>query len=456
MSGSYVDNSGRAEGFNQEAAHDTGLYDPNVHDNQIVALYESEEKAGVARDKLIAAGVPAGALKVMERGADRMAGGVDYESGNQGIWGAIKSLFMPDEDAHAYSHAIGRGHAMVVVTPTRDMDRHHVIEVLESTDPMDFDAKLEEWRQAGYQAMEASASSGAGSGAANNATVERAQATPANYAVNQTTVTDHIPADARRPADMPAGVAGTPAGTAGTSTGSGMGTESGTGSGVAGAVAGGLAAAGRTVANAAERAVDTVSDAVTGRDDATRHTAATSGTGAASGATTPTTQAAAGTDDTIKVVQEQLRVGKREVPRGAVRVRSYVVERPVEEEVRLQEERVQIERRPVDRPIGEADAAAFRDRTIEAQARAEEAVVGKEARVVEEIGVRKETNERVETVRDTVRHTEVEVEDTSGRAASPSGTSGSGTTGTGTMGTGGNTSTATTGATSSGTNAPRK
>ena len=41
MSGSYVDNSGRAETFNQQSAHDTGLYDPNVHDNQIVALYET-------------------------------------------------------------------------------------------------------------------------------------------------------------------------------------------------------------------------------------------------------------------------------------------------------------------------------------------------------------------------------------------------------------------------------
>ena len=462
MSGSYVDNSGRAETFNQQAAHDTGLYDPNVHDNQIVALYESEEKARVARDKLIAAGVPAGALQVMDRDADRMAGGVDYESGNQGIWGAIKSLFMPDEDAHAYNHAIGRGHAMVVVTPTRDMDRHHVIEVLESTEPLDFDAKLEEWRQAGYQGLEASASSDTGAGGIGNATVERAQATPANYAVNQTTVTDHIPADARRPADMPSGVAGTPAGTAGTSTGSGAA------AGAAGAVAGGLAAAGRGVANAAERAVDAVSDAVTGRDDATRHTATTSGTGGTTAGTTmPTTQAgrstedvsrpaATGADDTIKVVQEQLRVGKREVARGAVRVRSYVVERPVEEEVRLHEERVQIERRPVNRPMDQADAAAFRDRTVEVQARAEEAVVGKEARVVEEIGVRKETNERVETVRDTVRHTEVEIENTGGQTPSTTGTSGAGTSGSGTMGTGGNTSTATTGATSSGTNAPRK
>ena len=114
----------------------------------------------------------------------------------------------------------------------------------------------------------------------------------------------------------------------------------------------------------------------------------------------------------------------------------------------------------------EADVSAFQDRTIEMQAPSEEAVVGKEARVVEEIGVRKEATERVETVRDTVRHTEVEVEDTRTQASpttgtsttgtSGAGTSGSGMSGSGTMGTGGNTSTATTGATSSGTNAPRK
>ena len=45
---------------------------------------------------------------------------------------------------------------------------------------------------------------------------------------------------------------------------------------------------------------------------------------------------------------------------------------------------------------------------------AEEAVVSKEARVTEEITLRKEAEERTETVSDTVRHTEVEVEDERG------------------------------------------
>lgn len=115
-------------------------------------------------------------------------------------------------------------------------------------------------------------------------------------------------------------------------------------------------------------------------------------------------------DGTIDVVQENLRVGKREVEHGRVRVRSYVVETPVEEQVNLHSESVHIERRPVDRAV-DAGMATFDDQTLEATETAEEAVVSKEARVVEEITLNKEVDDRTETVRDTVRHTEVEIDD---------------------------------------------
>ncbi len=117
------------------------------------------------------------------------------------------------------------------------------------------------------------------------------------------------------------------------------------------------------------------------------------------------------TDNTIKVMKEDLVVGKREVEAGGVRVTSHVVETPVQEQVTLHEERVTIERHPVNERV--TGTEAFRDQTIEARATAEEAVVGKEARVVEEIGIRKEAADRVETVRDTVRETKVDVQDTS-------------------------------------------
>jgi hypothetical protein len=115
-------------------------------------------------------------------------------------------------------------------------------------------------------------------------------------------------------------------------------------------------------------------------------------------------------EDVVERAEEEVRVGKREVGRGGVRVRSYVTERPVEEQVNLREERVQVERRPVDRPVQPGDAA-FQEKEITATERGEEAVVDKQARVVEEIGIRKDVDTRTETVRDTVRQQEVEVED---------------------------------------------
>jgi len=117
-----------------------------------------------------------------------------------------------------------------------------------------------------------------------------------------------------------------------------------------------------------------------------------------------------GDSDVIPVVEEDLRIGKRDVNLGRVRVRSYVVEQPVQEQVNLREEHVTIERRPVDRALTGTENA-FTDRVIEAEEHAEEAVVSKQARVTEEIAVRKDVEEHVETVSDTVRRTEVEVED---------------------------------------------
>jgi len=77
----------------------------------------------------------------------------------------------------------------------------------------------------------------------------------------------------------------------------------------------------------------------------------------------------------------------------------------------------------VDRPVTETDmeGGMLEDREIEMTETAEEAVVGKEARVREELVVRKTAEEHKETVEDKVRHTEVEVDEgvreTAGRSA---------------------------------------
>lgn len=119
-------------------------------------------------------------------------------------------------------------------------------------------------------------------------------------------------------------------------------------------------------------------------------------------------------EEQIPVVEEQVNIGKRTVERGGVRVRSYVVETPVEEQVRLRDETVTVERRPGGMVEGSADvpADAFRERTIEVTETDEEAVVSKTAHVRETVVVRKDVEERAQSVRDTVRRTEVEIEDT--------------------------------------------
>lgn len=112
----------------------------------------------------------------------------------------------------------------------------------------------------------------------------------------------------------------------------------------------------------------------------------------------------------IPVVQEELQIGKRSVQRGGVRVFQRVIDTPVHEQVQLREEHVTIERRPVDEPASAADMAALKEGSFEMRETAEEAVVGKSARVVEEVVVNKEVSERTQAVDDTVRRTEVEVE----------------------------------------------
>lgn len=117
---------------------------------------------------------------------------------------------------------------------------------------------------------------------------------------------------------------------------------------------------------------------------------------------------------TIPVVEENLQVGKRAVETGGVRVRSHVIEKPVEETVRLREEHVVVNRRPVDRAVTDADADNFREGEFEITEHAEKAVVNKQARVVEEVAVGKDVDVHEETVSDTVRRTDVDVEEIQG------------------------------------------
>jgi uncharacterized protein (TIGR02271 family) len=122
-------------------------------------------------------------------------------------------------------------------------------------------------------------------------------------------------------------------------------------------------------------------------------------------------------ETTLPVIEEEVHVSKRAVESGGVRVRAIVTETPVQETVSLREEHVAVERRPVDRPVSAAELNTLRDQTIEVRETSEQAVVEKQARVVEEVVVRKDVDVRQEQVTDSVRRTDVEVEQLGGAAS---------------------------------------
>ena len=119
----------------------------------------------------------------------------------------------------------------------------------------------------------------------------------------------------------------------------------------------------------------------------------------------------------VPVVEESLRVGKRQVEGGGVRVTTEVEEVPVREHVTLRQETIGLRRVPVHRPVEEGDIdGAFQEGTFEVRARAEEIDVGKQLYVVEEIHINKDVAERTETVQESVRRMRVDIEELPGQA----------------------------------------
>jgi uncharacterized protein (TIGR02271 family) len=336
----------------------------------ITAMFENRADAEAAVERLVQdLHIGRGAITI--HGADSTTGAdTEAPKQEQGFWAGLKDLFVSDEDRYTYSEGLRRGH-VVLSAQVDDTTLVPAMDALEASGAMDLEDRETSWRSEGWNGYD-------------------------EAAAGETSIAST--GGAAMPAASTAGYAG--AGLTGAATGAvvpGLGTTS--------ATTAGTPTAGTTTAGATGYDV-TAADTGAYDASATRTTATGTGTGTGTALAGTTS----GQEETIKLAEERLHVGKRDVERGRVRVRTYVVETPVSEEVSLRDERVTIERRPLDR-AATPNEALFQDRTIEAVEHAEEAVVAKDVRVTEELSVRKEVDQRSETVRDTVRRTEVEVED---------------------------------------------
>lgn len=114
-------------------------------------------------------------------------------------------------------------------------------------------------------------------------------------------------------------------------------------------------------------------------------------------------------DQVLPLAEEQLQVGKKMIETGKTRVRRFVTERDVSADVTLHEEHAEIIRRAVTDPKfpGDVDWA---DREIEVIETAEQALVNKTARVVEEVLLKKIGSDHVQTLHEKVRRQQVNVE----------------------------------------------
>lgn len=347
---------------------------------------------------VIAAGTLATAL-----GSAALGAGIGAAAG--GLVGALVGAGIPEEDAHVYSEGIRRGGALVSVQVATDDDADRAASIMDRHNVVDIDERGSTYRQGGWSRFDESA--------------EPYSTTSGSYARTGYGDADRNIGSDDYDRSSKVGTAG--GGLAGAATGAAIGSAGGpvgaVVGGIAGAVTGGAVGAAGDAAgaeatddDATRTGYDTTNRAgtaygsATTNYDTTRTDYTTTNTGMSS------TNLDQGGEVKIPIVEEELRVGKRQVEQGGVRVNTRVEETPVNEQVTLREETVDVHRKRVDRPVSDADMTNFQEGTFEVRERDEEAIVDKQARVVEEVHIKKNVEERTENIQDTVRRTDVDVD----------------------------------------------
>ncbi len=124
--------------------------------------------------------------------------------------------------------------------------------------------------------------------------------------------------------------------------------------------------------------------------------------------TATTRDARVGENIEVPLSEEQLKVGKRTVETGSVRLRKIIRTEQVQVPVELRREDFVVERIEA-KDVKPGDAKAFDEKAIDMTLHREEAVVGKETVVTGAVRVRKTEDVETKTVSDSVRKEDVEV-----------------------------------------------
>jgi hypothetical protein len=102
---------------------------------QVVAVYDTNSSARVARDGLLAAGIPGGAVHLVERADPASAQPKSPEARRLAFWAAVKSLFTAPEDPSVYHLAADPDHALLILQPTAATDLRRAMQILRASHP---------------------------------------------------------------------------------------------------------------------------------------------------------------------------------------------------------------------------------------------------------------------------------------------------------------------------------
>lgn len=398
--------------------------------NTLVGVYDKFNEARGAYDELLSCGFDRSDLQLSpsdessdaRQSALSTAGTTSEDTSDHSFGAGVRRFFHDlfsgsdeyQEHADVYAEAVRRGHYLVTVHADNDEERVQATQVMNRFNPVDIDERAAGWRSRGWSKYDETAPALSDSEIAD----ERRY-----YSTSPSTTTTTAAGVGAMGSSMAAATNASDATIADTSRAD---TRS-----AADATYSVKENAKESMADSSAYRTEPISATDTTRTDTDTirtDTAATSPMTDRTISGEPIEPAAARMSDTdmtsrqttaastspesrtIPVIQEELQVGKREIQRGGVRVYQRVKETPVDESVRLHEEHVHVERHPVDRPASQADLSGLKETSFELRETAEEAVIGKSARIVEEVVVSKEASERTQEIHDKVRRTDVEVE----------------------------------------------
>jgi uncharacterized protein (TIGR02271 family) len=392
----------------------------------LAAVFEQRGDAERAKAELLNAGFGSDTVRLASGTGTQTQDGADDSIGGS-IMHFFSSIFGNDEhaDRHTYTTAINRGNTMLTVEAATEDEIERAADIVEGFGPIDID---EHQGMTGH-VPQPQAYQGAhqGSQSAMSGSMQEAQISAAGDMQGMQGAPSTMTGETLGARSAASGIM---QGTQSTNVGSMQGAQSSDVGSLQGAQStdvGSLQGAQSTDLGSLQGTPSSEAGLLQGSQSSeagamqgaqSLDTGAMSGTQPASAGITQGAQSAqpgsmqrtTAEEQAIPVIQEELKVGKRTVQRGGVRVYQRVIETPVQEDITLREEHVTIERHPVDEAIAPDQVPAFQEKSFELRESAEEAVVQKTAHVVEEVVVGKEVSQRQEQISDTVRSTDVEVE----------------------------------------------